>query len=197
MHIGVIVEGAGEERAFPILFRRIADGLGVFQYELHKPFRIPRSAFYFRDGTPVTDQLAKAVLYLSRKPHLDRILMLADADKDETCKLAPTVVRHAESVASHVRHSVVLPMREYEAWFLAAAASLRGIRGIREDAMYMGDPEGVLDAKGALQGLMDSGRYYSPTTDQPALTAVMNLDEARATYSFRKLERECQKLLSM
>ncbi len=78
--------------------------------------------------------------------------------------------------------------REYEAWFLASIVSLRGKRGIREDAEPHPEPEAPRDAKGQLEARMCRGDSYSPTADQAALTAGFDLATAYARCrSFRRM----------
>ena len=78
--------------------------------------------------------------------------------------------------------------REYEAWFLGSIESLRGKRGIRQDAESHPDPEQPKGAKGQLDARMQAGRSYSETADEPALSAEFDM---RPTYqkcrSFRHL----------
>src|SRR6266545_5835080 len=76
-----------------------------------------------------------------------------------------------------LRTAVVIANREKEAWYLAAIESLRGSRGIPEDALTPADPEAIRGAKGWLARAM--GRSYSEVTDQPALSARFDLDLAR------------------
>jgi len=90
--------------------------------------------------------------------------------------------------------SVVLAKCEFEAWFLAAAESLRGERGLGHDLVSPGDPEGIRGAKEWLRGRM-TGATYSETLDQPALTARFDLDAARRADSFDKCFREIRRLL--
>ena len=88
----------------------------------------------------------------------------------------------------------MLAKAEYEAWFLAAAASIAGQRGLPEDLMPPADPEGIRGAKGWLKERRTDGLSYGETIDQPALTAVFDLDQARAgAPSFDKLWREVQR----
>jgi hypothetical protein len=78
--------------------------------------------------------------------------------------------------------------REYEAWLLAGVESLRGVAGIRGDAGPHPDPEAPRDAKGELEQRMSIGASYSPTVDQAALTAHLDLQNAyQRCRSFRKL----------
>jgi hypothetical protein len=80
--------------------------------------------------------------------------------------------------------------REYEAWFLASIEALRGKAGIQPGAVSHLDPEAPRDAKGELEVRMRPGASYSPTVDQPALTAHLDLESAyRHCRSFRKLVR--------
>jgi hypothetical protein len=84
---------------------------------------------------------------------------------------------------------------EYEAWFLAAAESLRGRRGIALDMPIPPRPESIRDAKGWLSEQMGRNRRYEETSDQAALTAIFDLDAARRAHSFDKLYREVSRLI--
>ena len=53
---------------------------------------------------------------------------------------------------------VVMPNREYEAWFLATIESLRGTRGIRDDATPHPDPESPRGAAEELRRRMARNR---------------------------------------
>jgi hypothetical protein len=78
--------------------------------------------------------------------------------------------------------------REYEAWFLASIESLRGKRGIRQDAESHPNPEQPTGAKGQLEDQMQQGRSYSETADQPALSAEFDMKPAyQKCRSFRHL----------
>jgi hypothetical protein len=84
----------------------------------------------------------------------------------------------------------VLAHREYEAWFLAAIESLRGVRGIRADAVSHPDPEAPGGAKGQLEQRLAAGRSYSETADQAALTATFDMAQTyRRCRSFRRMVR--------
>ena len=86
--------------------------------------------------------------------------------------------------------------REYEAWFVAAAGSLQGHRGFAFDGVDESDPDRPRNAKGWIERRMAS-RAYREILDQPAFTAVMNLELAGArSRSFRKLLREWQRRMA-
>jgi len=82
---------------------------------------------------------------------------------------------------------------EYEAWFLAAARSLAGWRGLPIDLEPPQRPEGHATPQWWLGDRLPSG--YVETLDQAALTAFMNLEEARRTSSFDKLVRDVARML--
>lgn len=80
---------------------------------------------------------------------------------------------------------------------MATAESVAGRRDIKPDIVSPPDPEAVRDAKGWISKRMAPGRSYSPTTDQPALTAVFDMDAARKRApSFDKLYRAVESLLA-
>lgn len=99
-------------------------------------------------------------------------------------------------MAGAIPVEVVLAVKEFEGWFLAALTSLRGQRGIQTDAEAPPAPESVRGAKEALRRQMAPGFAYSPPTDQPALAALMDLDAARTAPSFDKLCRAVAGILS-
>ena len=57
------------------------------------------------------------------------------------------------------------------------------------------EPESIRDAKGWLSKYHLGGRSYKETIDQAALTAVFDIDAARAAPSFDKLYRDMSWLL--
>ena len=90
----------------------------------------------------------------------------------------------------------MLAQREYEAWFLAAADSIAGRRGIQDDIAAPNDAEAIRDAKGWLTSRMPAGRAYKETRDQPALTSLFDLSTARrGAPSFDKMWRTVTQLL--
>lgn len=188
MNLGLLVEGHGEVEAAPSLVRRIADWLAL-PCAVRSVHREPRTTL-LKDGG-----LERAVTLLGHKVGPDgAILVLLDSDDDLPCKLGPALLTRAQRARPDRRIGVVLAEREYEAWFLAAAVSLRGRRGLPDDLEPPPELAALRDAKGWLNHRMPRG--YSPTLDQPALTAVLDLEQARTTGSFDKLIRELTKLLA-
>ena len=93
--------------------------------------------------------------------------------------------------------SVVLAKQEYEAWFIAAAESLRGQCGLPQDLVGDSDPESIRGAKEWLSRHMPRNRRYGETTDQATLTSVFDMQAARRADSFDKCYREIVRLLTV
>ncbi|WP_373508790.1 DUF4276 family protein [Thiocapsa sp.] len=190
MTVVSIVEGDGEVAALPILLRRICAWLTPdVQATVFQPIRVRRDRFLNRD-----DEFRRHLLLAAAKSGAQGwILALLDADDDCPAELAPQVLERARAVVPHRPVSVVLANREYEAWFLAAGASLHGQRGFAYEHSPGFDPERPRDAKGWLGERMAGGKYRE-TTDQPSFSAVMDLKQAfDLSRSFRKLCSEWSK----
>ncbi|RKH47986.1 DUF4276 family protein [Corallococcus llansteffanensis] len=191
MKLGLVVEGHGEVFAAPILVRRLARHLApTLHLEVLPPHRIPRGQLVKEDD------LRRAIELTARRVGGNgRILVLLDADQDLPCVLGPRLLTWARKHRSDRVISVVVAQCEYEAWFLAAAESLRNQRGLSSDLRAPSDPERIRDAKGWLRTRMTEG--YSETLDQPALTSVFDLEAARRADSFDKLFRDMGALLGV
>lgn len=190
MKIQPVVEGHGDVEALPVLLRRFADAAKSWDIEIGKPIRQPR-------GLLVNQQsLMRAVQIAIRQPACRAVLIVLDGDDDCPAELGPRLRGWAESEAGGRPCEVVIAHREYEAWFLAAIESLRGKRGIREDASVHPAPEEPRDAKGRLEDRMVKDRSYLEMIDQPALSDLFSLGHAhQRSPSFRKLARSFGSLL--
>jgi hypothetical protein len=182
MNIQPIVEGHGEVPAVPILLRRLRDLSGIFQIEINRPIRATRSQLVREDT--LKQRIDLALL----QEHCGAILIVFDADDDCPYELAPKIHRWANEQSGAVPAVIVMANREYEAWFLASIESLRGKRGIRNDALRHPTPEAPRAAKAHLEERMIEGATYSETIDQPALTALFRMELAYVhCRSFRHL----------
>jgi len=194
--VACIVEGHGERHAVPLLVRRIAESLSVPVYiDVPPAIRIPRTRLVRVGELERATKLAMSRVVESQVAG-GGVLVLIDADTDCAAQFGPELLARARSVAGATPVEVVLAVKEFEAWFLAALTSLRGQRGIQADAEAPPNPEAVRGAKEALRRQMAPGSAYSPPTDQPALAALMDLDAARAAPSFDKLWRAVAVILS-
>lgn len=181
--VSSIVEGEGEVHALPVLLRRLAAARGVFNLVVPTPIRVARDRFLRRD-----DEFRRMLLLAAAKAGpRGTVLVLLDADDDCPADLAKRSTERARQVLPMGALAVVIANREYEAWFLAGAASLAGKRGLRQDLAGPSDPESIRNAKGWLSERVRQGRYHE-VIDQPALTASLDLDLAAAnSRSLRKL----------
>jgi hypothetical protein len=199
--IGCVVEGDGEVVSLPILIRRIAARVdpGLFVH-VPRPVLVKRNKVgsQFGDlerGIELALRQVCASAQVQFRPPA-AILVLFDADDEDPAVLAPDILQRLQARCRDIPSAVVMARREYEAWFLAAAESLRGHRGLPDDLTPPPDPERIRDAKGWLRGHMPGNRKYTETTDQPALTDRFDLDLARSrSHSFDDCFREIERLL--
>lgn len=185
MFVAPIVEGHGEQGAIAPLLRRIGAELGIGTIRVNRPLRV-RADRFLRDDTEFTRYVELAAR--KAKPELGCVLILLDADDVRPCELGPSILARAQDVRRDVPIVVALAHREYETWFLAAARSLRGFRGLPDDLEPPAIPTAIRDAKGWLSDRM--GKPYDPVVDQVAFTSVFDLTEAKAAPSFDRLVRK-------
>jgi len=189
--IGSIVEGHGEVAAVPILVRRVAEVISPANHpEVLPPIRVPRYKLV-REG-----ELERAVELAARQTGDDgRILILLDADTDCPGVLGPTLLARAKLARADRSIHVVIAKVEFESWFLAAASSIAGRRGIDAHVVPPTNPESIRNAKRWLSDRMPRGASYRETLDQPALSAVFDLEAAKSAPSFDKMWRELAQCL--
>ena len=190
--IGCIVEGQGDVAAVPVLIRRIASDLyPELAIDIPRPIRV------HRNQVVQPDKLEQEVELAARRiGEQGAIFIILDSDEDCPAELGPELLRRASQVHSNLPVAVVIAKNEFEAWFLAAAESIRGRRGLRNDIQSPDDPEAIRDAKGWLSNRMEEGRKYHEKRDQPALTDGFDLEQARQADSFDKCYRDIVRLLS-
>ncbi len=184
LRIACVVEGHGEVSAVPILLRRLAlHFTPAVQLEIPHPIRMPRSSILREE------ELRRAVELAARQSGPGgAVLLMLDSDKDCPAELGPKLLERARRVRTDRRLLVVLPKREFETWFLAAAESLRGKRGLKADLEPPMNAESVAGAKEWLGRNMANGHYVE-TLDQPALAAVFDLEQAKQAPSFARFCR--------
>jgi len=134
------------------------------------------------------------------------LLLLRDDEDGCPRDTGPELARWLKDCGLPFPAAVVLFFREYETLFLPCVDLMagcplvsRGIErpGLREDASFKSDPEARRDAKGVISSLMPPGRVYKPTTDQLALTKMIDFDRLRVSGlpCFGTLERGMRFLL--
>ncbi|GIH71533.1 DUF4276 family protein [Sphaerimonospora thailandensis] len=189
--IASIVEGYGEVTALPVLLRRITQDCGIWDAKIPEPHRIPRGKLIAQGG------VENAVLQASRQvTGPGGVLVLFDADDDCPADYGPALLKRAQTARNDKEISVVLANREFEAWFLAAAASLAGHRGLADPLQPPSNPESIRDAKGWLTHQKIDGTSYKETIDQAPLAAVFDMAQARRNAaSFDKFWRDVERLI--
>jgi hypothetical protein len=121
-------------------------------------------------------------------------LVVIDSHGNAACRLGPQLLVGARSARPDLPVAVVLVHHEWESWYLSAAESLSGRRGLHDGLTSPHDPEGISGAKEWLSKRMQPGKAYSPTADQAALAASLDLHAARRAPSFDKFYREVVRL---
>jgi hypothetical protein len=145
VRIATVVEGHGEVAALPILLRRIAAAITPdIWLDLPRAHRVGRGSMLRRGGIE-----AVLAVVAERVGPNDGIAVVLDADDDCPAAVAPTLLARCRASRAD-RRIYVLANREFEAWFLAAATSLAGQRGLRSDLTAPPDPERPRDCKGWL-----------------------------------------------
>lgn len=180
-----IVEGHGEVHAVPLLLRRIlGEGAGqAAAISVNPPIRVKAGSFlndsqYFRRYVSLAAEKARQAAGV--------VLILLDCEDDCAAELGPRLLARAGAECADVSTLVCLAVREYEAWFLASARSLRGQGGLPVDLEPPADAEGIRDAKGWLSQHMPG--KYDPVVHQAAFTRAFDLDAARhGSRSFARL----------
>jgi hypothetical protein len=186
-----VVEGHGEVEALPALIRRIAESVGFAgDLRVNPPIRVKSGSFlndedYFRKY--VTLASGKAVA------NGGSLLILLDCEDACPATLGPALLQRAQAVRVGIDVFVALAYREYETWFISAAPSLRGRRGLSQDLKTPQDVEQIRNAKGWLGDRMNV--RYDPVVHQLEFTKEFDLRLARASRSFDRLYRRIQSFL--
>jgi hypothetical protein len=193
VRIAVIVEGHGECEAVPILIRRIAQTIDpAFVPKILSPLRVSASRLM------KVGEVERSVDLAARKLRgTGGILIIVDCDWENCCPAeeGPELLKRAVTTRGDLPITVILAKREFEAWFLAAAESLRDKFGLPGDLESPAYPESIRGAKEWLTEKMPPGRAYAETTDQPAFTAVFDMNSARRADSFDKCYRDIRSML--
>jgi hypothetical protein len=182
-YLASIVEGHGEVEALPALVHRIARSVsfaGILR--VNPPIRV-KSGSFLTDNDYFRKQAALATAKAAQVG--GSVLILLDCEDDCPGVLGPALLKKAHAVRANVDILVALAHREYETWFLTAARSLRGLRGLPEDLDPPPVAEGIRDAKGWLSARMNDA--YDPITHQLEFTKQFDLEQARANQSFDRL----------
>ena len=132
-------------------------------------------------------KMERMVRYLRLRPQVKAVLVLLDLDDGCAMTTARDLAQQLRALSPSRPIAITFAVREFEAWFLAAAPSLWG-------KPYPGHPEGKRDAKGELRRHFMPD--YTPTLHQASLSAQMDLAQAAAnSRSFRRLLHAVEELI--
>lgn len=196
VQISCIVEGHGEVEAVPKLIHRVAENYYKTNLSPELVIVTPPPIRAKRNQIVKVGELERKVELAARKiKGQGAILIILDSDGECPAQLGPELLRRASQVRRHLPIAIILAKQQFEAWFLAAAESLRGQRGLQNNITPPNDPEAIPGTKRWLRQRMQSGRTYRETLDQPALTALFDIEQARQADSFDKCYRDIIRLL--
>ena len=142
------------------------------------------------------DELAKAVrVQAARVGDRGGVLVLRDGDDDDiTCPVSLAAMLAPSPGLVSVPVEIVIAFHEYEAWFLAAAESLRTHPAVHDDACSPANPEAKRDAKRQLEGMMCES--YKETLHQAKFSALIDLKVASSnSRSLRRMIHAVENLL--
>ncbi len=184
MNLLPIVEGHGDVEVVPIILRRILDLTEIYQSSILRPFRVSRYRIV-KEGE--VEKTIRAVLI--DRVSVDGIIIVLDADFDCPVELGAKLRERVGNI-TQLPISVVIAKREIESWFLGSKESIRGVRGIRNDASSPVLPEEE-DAKGKLRYNKIKGIRYIPLDDNPAFASQFDiLSASKRCPSLGKLIRD-------
>jgi hypothetical protein len=188
--VAPIVEGHGEVRAVRELISRIAAEICGTWTEVAPAFRLDSGKMR------KPDELAKAIrVQAARVKGPGGVLVLRDGDDDDVrCPVELAGQLAPEPGLVPVRVEIVIARHEYEAWFLAAAESLRGHPAVRDNASAPADPEARRGVKRQLESMMCES--YKETLHQAKFSSLIDLQAARErSRSFRRMVHAIEVLL--
>lgn len=180
--IAPIVEGHGEAEAVPVLLQRMAQGMNPASgLRVNPPIRV-RAGSFIRDRAYFDRYVALAAAKAAQAQ--GSVLILLDCEDHCPATLGPRLLADALQVRNDVHIIVALAYREFETWFVTAAHSLRGMRGLPPDLRAPAAPERIRDAKGWLGSRMQMP--YDPVIHQCEFVRRFDIAEACANRSFRR-----------
>jgi len=186
-----IVEGHGEEQALRLLLRRLVAELNPsIPIDIARPWRQPRGTLLKPGG--IETAVDSACVDIGES---GAVFIVLDSEGDCPAELGPGLLTRARKARPDKAVTLVLAHHEFGAWFLAAASSLAGCRGLPADIQDHPNPEEVSGCKEWLERWMPLTSKYSETADQPALVAAFDIHLARRRApSFDKLWREFEQV---
>lgn len=154
-HVGLVVEGAGDLGAVPVVLRMHLQQQGEYRDILGKPVPL--------HGKGNASAIQGYVATAGYRPGCVGVLVVLDCDDDCPAELGPALLAEA-APAVGVPVLVALADRDFEDWLYASAETLD--LGLEYEATSRG--------KGAIEGSLKPRKYVKPTW-QPRLAHRLDL----------------------
>jgi hypothetical protein len=189
-----IVEGLGDEKAVPVLLRRLLHireryALGI------------ANAKKAKSRQKLVDNFEQFLEYSRKESATAAVLVLLDADKDCPYEIAVQLAQRARALNLPFPVVIVCANCEYEVWFLASLETIAGqpINGnvlFPDGLSYSGPVEQRRGVKEWLKNNMLPGHTYKETQHQETMSSMIDFDLVRPrSRSFRRLEHAVDELL--
>jgi hypothetical protein len=198
LRVVVIVEGHGEDASIRNLLVRIWHELLGGDFIEVIPWRSTQGRLRQKEGLGPVVEAAAIKLHATERADLRRLLLVMIDTEGEECPktIAPERIAWAKEIRSDPTTEIacVMPNPMFETWFVTAAASLRGKKGIPVYVPKPDDPE--RDGLGKAWVKNHLPLKYKETVDQPRFVGHISLTECRdSSRSFRKLVKELEQRL--
>lgn len=146
-HIGLVVEGAGDRGAVPVLLRKYLYQTGDYRDVLGKP--VPAHG---RDKALRPNGIEGFVTTAALRPGCVGILVILDGEGDCVAELGMRLLKRAQGVTGKPV-AIALADRDFEDWLFASAESLQ--LGLAFDPSRHG--------QGAISDAIRPAKYAKPT----------------------------------
>lgn len=160
-HIGLVVEGAGDRGALPVLLRAHLHASLDFREILGKP--VPAHG---REKATAEGGIEGYVVTAGLRPGCVGVLVVLDSEGDCVAELGPALLARASTVIRKPVY-VALADRDFESWLYASAETLD--LGLAYDCDVAG--------QSAIKAALKPQKYVKPTW-QPRLANRMDLTVA-------------------
>lgn len=191
-----IVEGQGDEKAVPLLLRKLLGEMNRWDIQIIRP----KNA-HGRSNLEKEEGLERFIQIALTEPGCAAILVLIDADENCAKQLAERFAERVRAAGVTVPVVIVCAKCEYEAWLLAsletmAGKDLKGKPGLPSGLQFEGDVESIRSVKGWLSRHFPGTRNYKEDSDQAPMTELLDTTMARQnSRSFRRLHHAIEQIV--
>jgi hypothetical protein len=182
-----IVEGPGDVSAVPALLRKLLVESSIYNVAV-----APAKNAHGRGNLDKKGGLERFIRYAWKDPECGAIMVLVDSDDDCPKELALSYAHRIEALGVLFPVVIVCAKRMYETWLVASFETIAGhdIEGRRGPSAEVPqtDVESIGNCKTWITDRMAPGRIYKETTDQEAMTHLLDASKAISrSRSFRRL----------